>query len=269
MNKKALKRSIVFAILWMLLLAVSLTSATYAWFTFVSSTKITPMYGKVSGDGVNLLISNNPNGPFDKTCALILTYDTQEITPVTTADLTNFFLPRLQDKDGIPRAYSRIEDRVDTYLLHGTVYIKAEESGCFVYLADGLMDFGSDIQAIASMRLGLSIRSAQGGTQNIIFRLDDFADTTPALSRRTVEESGTVYNGLGMVADPARDLAAYMAYGDEDNLRGGGQPLFWINANEVVPVEFWLYLEGCDDNCYNPVQTRDIALSLGFGGVEH
>ncbi|MBQ3921322.1 MAG: hypothetical protein II689_03685, partial [Firmicutes bacterium] len=68
---------------------------------------------------------------------------------------------------------------------------------------------------------------------------------------------------------PARDLAAYMAYGDEDNLRGGGQPLFWINANEVVPVEFWLYLEGCDDNCYNPVQTRDIALSLGFGGVEH
>ena len=39
-----------------------------------------------------------------------------------------------------------------------------------------------------------------------------------------------------------------------------------LKAEEVATVEYWLYLEGCDPNCYNPVQSKDIALQLGFAG---
>ena len=40
-----------------------------------------------------------------------------------------------------------------------------------------------------------------------------------------------------------------------------------LNADEVAAVEYWLYLEGCDDNCSNPVQTRSSAFALAFAGV--
>ena len=39
-----------------------------------------------------------------------------------------------------------------------------------------------------------------------------------------------------------------------------------LNADEVAAVEYWLYLEGCDDHCSNPVQSRDVTLVLGFEG---
>ena len=46
----------------------------------------------------------------------------------------------------------------------------------------------------------------------------------------------------------------------------GAKALMTLKAEEVATVEYWLYLEGCDPNCYNPVQSKDIALQLGFAG---
>ena len=39
------------------------------------------------------------------------------------------------------------------------------------------------------------------------------------------------------------------------------------DVDEIVKVDYWFYLEGCDDDCSDPVQSRDvITLSLGFAG---
>jgi hypothetical protein len=36
----------------------------------------------------------------------------------------------------------------------------------------------------------------------------------------------------------------------------------------VASVEYWLYLEGCDEQCFNPVQNKDAGLMLAFVGVD-
>lgn len=42
----------------------------------------------------------------------------------------------------------------------------------------------------------------------------------------------------------------------------------FLNADEVASVEYWLYLEGCDEQCSNPVQNRDSEIQLAFAGVD-
>ena len=60
-----------------------------------------------------------------------------------------------------------------------------------------------------------------------------------------------------------------IAVGGGENSRpyAGNRKLCTINAGEIVTVEYWLYLEGCDDNCSNEVQNRAAALALSFAGV--
>ena len=40
-----------------------------------------------------------------------------------------------------------------------------------------------------------------------------------------------------------------------------------LNVDEVATVEFWLYMEGCDDNCINAAQQKDTGIQLSFAGV--
>ena len=42
-----------------------------------------------------------------------------------------------------------------------------------------------------------------------------------------------------------------------------------LQAEEVATVEYWLYLEGCDDQCFNPVQNKASQLCLAFAGVDN
>ena len=36
----------------------------------------------------------------------------------------------------------------------------------------------------------------------------------------------------------------------------------------MASVEYWLYLEGCDEQCYDPVQNKDSQIQLAFAGVD-
>ena len=47
----------------------------------------------------------------------------------------------------------------------------------------------------------------------------------------------------------------------------GEQALCTLAFKEIAKVEYWLYLEGCDENCVNEVQNRDVMLQLAFAGV--
>ena len=54
---------------------------------------------------------------------------------------------------------------------------------------------------------------------------------------------------------------------EEGTYEAGTEMLCSLEADEVASVEYWLYLEGCDDNCSNPVQNRSSELQLAFAGV--
>ncbi len=271
MNKKITRRTAFFAVFWLLILAVMLGSVTFAWFTFNTSTNVTPMRGSISGGDGDLTIASDPSGPFDVQCDLVLNAEVDTMEPVSTADLGSFYTAAMQNASGITLLYQPVVNP-DLYMMHGTVYIRSVGGGCNIYLWPAGLDFGEDIQALAALRRGLRITSASG-TVTHIFTLDDMADTSDAASRRTVTDAGTVVRSVDsrgsatLADDPAEPISGYFASGTEEMIRPGQNALCAIRANETITVEYWLYLEGCDDNCYNPVQSRDVALQLAFAGA--
>ena len=273
---KKLKHSFYFTIFWVLLILAVITGTTYAWFTLTgrSSVNVTPMGGTVSEGDTVLLISNSESGPFDKTCELILSGNPEALKPVSTADLTSFYRTTAQNNEGIAVRYSDASGEIDQNTLHGTVYLQCRYAPCNVYFDRNELKLGNDAQALAAMRLGLKI-TTRGGSNTYILKLDDMGSTAGAEAIRTVPGADTVVssvNGDGQAvytADPSVGIAAYMVAdgSEEGTYEAGTEMLCSLEADEVASVEYWLYLEGCDDNCSNPVQNRSSELQLAFAGV--
>ena len=265
MELRALKKSAVLAGVMILVLLIVLSTATYAWFTFTPYVYVTEMVGRISETGIELLISNNEEGPFDVTTNLILTNETDILTPITTNNLKDFYIASSQDSNGVVQSYQEVKTGVDKYLLHGTVYLTSIDSPCDVYFDPAFLNFGDDIQALASMRVGFIFGGSAGGTY--IYRMDELKDLSSAEKRVTITTDGKVYSKDGLVDDPALAFAPYFGSNDENGVVAGDRALAHIEADEVISVEYFLWLEGCDINCFNAVQGKDLALQFGFMGV--
>lgn len=70
--------------------------------------------------------------------------------------------------------------------------------------------------------------------------------------------------------DPSLNISDYMAQvgTNENEYNAGSQSLLTLEKDEVASVEYWLYLEGCDEQCYDPVQNKDSQIQLAFAGVD-
>lgn len=62
----------------------------------------------------------------------------------------------------------------------------------------------------------------------------------------------------------------FMAQGraNENEYKPGARSLVSLQADEVAAVEYYLYLEGCDEQCSNAVQSRSSEIALAFAGVD-
>ena len=273
---KQLRHSLVIAASGLLILLAVAIGFTYAWFSLSgrAATNVTPMGGTVSDGDTSLLISASASGPFDKTCELVYAGNPDSLLPVTTSDLEHFYKVTTQDKKGIAVLYGNADERVDQDILHGTVYLKCENASCNVYFNQAELKLGSDAQALAAMRFGMKITS-RSGSQTYIFRLDELGATGSAQSVRTVPQDGTVVasvDGSGQpqyTSDPSVGLSDYMAQdgSGSNSFQGGSKELVKLEADEVATVEYWLYLEGCDDQCSNPVQNINSDVQLAFAGT--
>ncbi len=272
---KRLRKSLVMAIVGMIFFLVSVTGVTYAWFTISgrAHTNVTPMGGTVSDGDTLLLISTAESGPFDRECDLVFAGDAQALKPVSTADLENFYRVTMQNKEGVAVSYENADDRVDTETLHGTVYLKCEGAPCNIYFNGEELQLGSDAQALAAMRLGLKITN-HDGSRTFVMKLDDLGSTAAAQSNATVPTTGTVVSAISdggnavYVSDPAVNISDYTAQAaGNDEYNAGANELFSLDADEVATVEYWLYLEGCDEQCVNEVQNIDSDIRLAFAGV--
>ena len=232
------------------------------------------MGGTVSDGDTNLLISTAESGPFDRECDLVAAGDAQALKPVSTADLESFYRVIMQNKEGIAVSYENADDRVDSDTFHGTVYLKSEGAPCNVYFNGEELQLGSDAQALAAMRLGLKITN-HDGSRTFVMRLDDLGSTAAAEAKATVPAAGTVVSGISgsgaasYVSDPAVNVSDYMAQAaGNDEYTAGANELFSLDADEIASVEYWLYLEGCDEQCVNQVQNIDSDIRLAFVGVK-
>lgn len=142
-----------------------------------------------------------------------------------------------------------------------------------MYLYPGQMSVTSDPQLLAALRLGLVI-TTQSGTQTHIFTCDDLGSTAGATSRRTTAQDGVVVAagalGWTYTADPARSISAYSmdGTGDTPAARAGATPICMLAANEVANVRYVVYMEGCDANCIDEAQARDVVLQLAFAAAK-
>lgn len=271
-KKRAL--TVWLAVAWMVILLAAVGGATYAWFNFQPFTNVEPMSSVVSGGEVALLISADPEQEFAFEC--LLPVSSGSVNPLSTADLGSFYTAVSQNRQGITNVYKNADDQVEANTLHGVFYLKSLDDGCDVYFYQPDMSFGEDAQMLAALRLGLRITTPED-VKNYIFRLDEMGNTAGAAATQTTAQANVVVGGIGAggspeyEADPSLQMSDYFAIpatGANDRPQAGRQALCRINAEEIVTVEYWLYLEGCDENCINAVQDREAGIQLSFAGVE-
>ena len=267
MEKRRLWASLLFTAFTLLTLCAVLTVSTYAWFTFDPYTNVTPMEGAISDGDTNLLISESRDGPFDKKCELNPDAKAEILQPVSTLDLSKFYASAAQNRDGITTHYSDVSEKPENWLIQGTVYLQCLGTGCNVFFDMDTLNLGEDIQILAAGRLGLKFTNEDSETQTYLFKLDSMGDTAGAEERRTVsEEKAVVVGGVNDDGTPKYEDDPAASISDYTLDAADPQKLCAIRTDEIVQVDYWLYLEGCDDHCSNPVQSRDVPLMLGFAG---
>lgn len=261
-------------LMWCLILAAIAGGVTYAWFSFNPYTNVEPMSSTISSGGTALLISTKPDSDFGIQCVLPKSVS-GDLEPISTADLEHFYAAFRQNRQGIANGFKNADDQVEDVTIQGEFYLQSLTDDCDVYFYRSGMDFGNDPQMLSALRLGMRI-TTNDQTYVYIFRLDDMGNTSSAKRIQTISAPGNVVKNVNdnkdavFVIDPARALTEYFATpgtGEDALPKPGRESLFTLEANEVAKVEYWLYLEGCDDNCINDVQQKEARIQLSFAGV--
>ena len=179
------------------------------------------------------LISNDKNGPFDTTTDLKVKGSLAELLPVTTKDLSKFEYPSKTDRFGNPLEFEDVTDTIEKYAVAGTLYLLSEDKDCKVALYGPKCFFGDEKEFVEAARLGLRLTTSEG-TYTYIIPLDDMDD----------------YFAAGTENEP---VAPKIFLGN-------------LPADEVTTLDYYLYLEGTDEECKNQAQNRAAELQFYFAG---
>jgi len=262
---------------------VSLTSATYAWFSANSIVRTNRVVGRSGTDQVVLQVSQtggeNFRGAYETGLVQVNSTNTGFLLPVSTSDLTNY----VYNAGTVEQtAVSFVKVTGERYYYHGRVYLRATAEGhsenarLALYL-DGAESGGSLVKnakgyLVNAARLGLTF---DGGNRKIL-RLSEEANPEKDRTLNTVLNgnalsAGQVIDSSGStfqaVTDPSEPLARYMV--GTDGLTGNGtiSPLLNMELNRVYAVDVFFYLEGCDPDCTDVTRMDELDLHLAFYGV--
>ncbi len=262
---------------------VSLTSATYAWFSANSVVRTNRVVGRSGTDQVVLQVSqtggDNFQGAYETGLVQVNSTNTGFLMPVSTSDLTNYVYNASTVEQ---TAVSFVKVTGERYYYHGRVYLRATAEGhsenarLALYL-DGAESGGSLVRnakgyLVNAARLGLTF---DGGSRKIL-RLSEEANPEKDRTLNTVLNgnalsAGQVIDSSGStfqaVTDPSEPLARYMV--GTDGLTGNGtiSPLLNMELNRVYAVDVFFYLEGCDPDCTDVTRMDELDLHLAFYGV--
>ena len=259
MRKERIMVELYFTVIGIIFVVIALSGATYAWFTQTASVNTDVYSASVDGGDSSLLISVSEDGEFDESCDLIPDIQSEYLYPVSSSDLVSFYASAAVRADGVTVKYEQAD--IDNSLISGSVYLKSVNGTNDVYFDDEKFMVGMDDQKDAGLRLGLVIHD-----QTYIFDMDngegDIRNTIEADNASVVssidEDGKPVY-----VDDMAMNIKDYQAQGEA----AGSNALVRIEEDEVVQVKYFVYMEGCDDNCFNVIQNKQLSITLGFQGV--
>lgn len=270
---------------FILLIALTLTTATFAWFTAnrkVQTDRITARSGAVN---VELQISRTGGAGFSPgtgedeagnrigQVALNDQDKDKPLMPVSTADLTHFWSAITFDTER--RANGFALDGEGKYYYHDTVYLRAvgkdmpADTQLDLFLESDAGKFpivrSEDGKMLTAARLGLVI----GGESPRIIKLsavDSDAQTT--YLNGALLPAGYVLgyaDGAPVgVPDPSVTLDS-LRFDPADLTR---RPLTAMKLNQIYQVDVYFYLEGCDPDCrVETVALTDAYLQLAFYGM--
>ena len=280
MDNKHLKRSAFLALIALLLTAVTLTTATYAWFTSNRLVGTSAAEARTGEEEVSLLLSQTGGDAFDGHAEVDLVQVNsaalEKLMPVSTADLATFVTDAAY-LDGYASAFRVVED--EAFYYHARIYVKATanspDAGSRMALyfdadtaAGGALAVNDESgQLLNAARLGLTF----DGADPVIFTLSDTnnAPGETAFNTRldgTVLSAGKVLTAAGgkitAADDPARPIA-------ECTIAEGlvGEPITELELGRIYTLDVYFYLEGCDGDCTDSISFDGSDLHLAFYGV--
>lgn len=272
------------SIVTMLLLLISLTAATYAWFSSNRVVNTDRVSTRSGSEQLELQVSRTGGTGFQGSQeSPIVQVNRTELTrlmPVSTADLQTFVY-NPATSDGEASRFLTVSN--EEYYYHGRVYLRAVGEGMpegnrmALYLDQGQETGGS----LASAESGLLLNAARLGLvpengTSVIFYLSDRQNSGSDRVQNTVLDGrkladGKVLNGTGGTIreanDPAVSLSDYTIQRNGQNVTLPERPLAYLELNRIYSLDIYFYLEGCDPDCSDSVSFDGADLHLAFYGV--
>ena len=283
METKALKKQMGAAIAMVLVAAIALGAATFAW--FVNNTKVTAQTAEVTATTANtLLISDKQDS--DWRTMLPLSDKLENLVPVSTigsdgADLS--FVKTDEWTDSYATGFKAATSGQDYYAT--TFYLKGSVKDSKLYLDSDTsisndVKSGASADALKSMRLALVVdgktyiyqinddhltsayNTSISSTTNDVDGVAKAIDSDFAAKAMNVDNKSKTVGVLPLATAPATANDFVTDAGDADLL------YTFAESGSVVKVQAYVWMEGCDYDCNNAVVAsitgQKLLANLGF-----
>jgi len=269
----------VYCVAMMALLLVSLSAATYAWFSSNAIVQTDRVSGRTGTEMVTLLVSNGGGNDFrgasSADIAHVNTTSAESLMPVSTSDLQHFVYNN-GNIDEMAVNFERVQN--EQYYYHGRVFLQASAQGMpenaklKLYLdnAGGLFANMAGYMANAA-RLGLTfdggsakiLRISENANPENVRRVNTVVNGTILQADQVISSAG---DSLQIVQDPS---VSYLNYtiGEDGQPQGNVSPIFVMELNRIYAVDIYFYMEGCDPDCTDVTQLDHLDLRLAFYGI--
>jgi hypothetical protein len=272
----------IFWLVTILAMILSLTVATYAWFTSNRVTTTDSVSTRSGSDTVELQISSTGGSSFQSSEEARILQVNQTVTtnlqPVSSADLSTFVYNPKTVND-VASTFLLVTN--EEYFYHGRVYIQAVATGqqmqgkMALYLdqssnAGGVLAQTDRGDLLKATRLGLTFDS----TNPVIFKLSE--ETSDNQVQNTMVDGKLLKDNqvlkyskgkVEAVTDPSVLLSQYTISIENNTVNLPEKPLTYLELNKIYIVDIYFYLEGCDPDCSDSVSYDGADLHLAFYGI--
>ncbi len=283
-ESKHLRQKVVMALLAVVIMISVLGTVTFAWYIYNTNAHITTVH-VAAGTGVQLQISNSENGTYSTTTPLHQngTDFVGELIPVSTDKISNGFQKVSHfEVNGVPFALaSGFESATATTDFFKTsLWVRCAQGSMDLYLANILStDTNTTNPFSTAVRVGLVVHKPEGD-QEFIYEINK---DHVALAQNNTKKAQTMAAGTYFVLDSTKtdgsvveftplNSDSYCNYdktNGEVSLKTGSVKLCGLLPNTPMPIDVYIWLEGCDEDCVSILQSEQQLkdLSLQFAGI--
>lgn len=260
---------------------LSLTFASYAWFTSNREVSTGTATARTGDETLELQLSTSGGSSFRDADSVSIQQLNQTsadyLLPVSTNNLQDFvYSPVTQD--GMAKVFKPVEN--EEYYYHGRVYIRASGEGwtdgttvkLYLDQSDNILGEKISGDMLNAARLGLVFD--EDYSKGVILKLSE--DSNSQQTYNTVVNGQTLgkdqvlsYTNqtIQAVTDPSVLAKEYTINFSDDSMEVSSQTLLTMQLNKIYTVDIYFYIEGCDPDCSSQIQYSAADLQIGFYGV--